>query len=206
MTVAKAKYLWLDIETTGLDPQADQVLEAAVIVTDAELNELGRWTGTSALYPKGLERLRENKFVADMHKTWIGECLTVPEVHWVQGIERVIAAHEWDGKPILAGASVHFDRSFLPPSLTSKLHYRMFDISSLKMYPELRDLVPKAAVQHRAMADIEHTLAEARAIQAKLREPPAESVRIPTLPEARAICRAAGDMIETHDDWINRVS
>jgi len=195
----KAKYLWLDIETTGLDPDLDQVLEAAVIVTDEELNELGRWAGTNALWPNGLERLRANEFVRKMHEGWIGECLAVPELSWTGGIARMIDAHEWDGKPILAGASVHFDRSFLPPSLSNRFHYRMFDVSALKMFRELRDLVPRTEPAHRAMADIEFTLSEARAIRAKLQAKP-------TVSEARAICRAAGDMIETHDDWINSVA
>lgn len=205
MEQVKAKYLWLDIETTGLDPRMDQVLEVAAIVTDENLNELGRWQGLGSLSDQGLSRLRANEFVRNMHAAWIGETIGRPLVPWDAGLLLLIREHEWDGKPILAGASVHFDRSFMPKMITELLHHRMLDVSALKMFRELRNLVPKAEVRHRAMADIEYTLSEARAIQARLREVP-EAVRIPTLAEARAICRNAGDFIETHDDYVNSIS
>lgn len=36
--------VWTDLETTGIDPAKDIILEAAVVVTDDDLNEIGHYT------------------------------------------------------------------------------------------------------------------------------------------------------------------
>ena len=36
--------VWTDLETTGLDPKKDFILEVAVVVTDDNLVELGHYT------------------------------------------------------------------------------------------------------------------------------------------------------------------
>ncbi|NCW89978.1 MAG: oligoribonuclease, partial [Rhodocyclales bacterium] len=38
MTVDQRRLVWLDMEMTGLDPDADTILELAMVVTDADLN------------------------------------------------------------------------------------------------------------------------------------------------------------------------
>jgi oligoribonuclease len=38
--------VWVDLETTGLDDRADDILEIAAIVTDDNFNEVARWSRT----------------------------------------------------------------------------------------------------------------------------------------------------------------
>ena len=57
---------WLDLEMTGLDPERDVILEAALVVTDRELRVLEEYT-TAVWQPE--ERLAAmTPFVRDMHE------------------------------------------------------------------------------------------------------------------------------------------
>jgi oligoribonuclease (3'-5' exoribonuclease) len=38
-----AAFIWLDLETTGLDPGSRQILAIGMVVTDEKLTELGRF-------------------------------------------------------------------------------------------------------------------------------------------------------------------
>jgi len=62
------RIVWIDCEMTGLDLQADALVEVAAVVTDSELNVLGE--GVDVVIrpePAALEQM--NDFVRDMHTT-----------------------------------------------------------------------------------------------------------------------------------------
>ena len=42
MPVSKDNLIWIDLEMTGLEPQTDQIIEIATIVTDSQLNILAQ--------------------------------------------------------------------------------------------------------------------------------------------------------------------
>ncbi len=72
----------------------------------------------------------------------------------------------------MAGNSIHADRAFLahPPwaVVLAHLHYRIFDVSSIKeavrrWAPEaVLEGVPRKALRHEARADMEESIEEAR--------------------------------------------
>ena len=177
MTPTTAKYLWIDLETTGLDPEAEAILECAAIVTDAELNEIGEPL-TMVLHVDETVREAANELVRDMHDAsglWL-DCYaaTAEPDDLDDALEALIRRYAWaDGKPILAGSTAHFDRGFLASWLfvDPLLHHRHLDVSSLKLAQEDACGIPfaKSGQRHRALADVRESLELARAIFARLR-------------------------------------
>lgn len=49
-------FAWIDVETTGLDPEADIILEYGLIVTDADLNEIVREVQVVKYHPGIVDR------------------------------------------------------------------------------------------------------------------------------------------------------
>jgi oligoribonuclease len=40
--MSDSNLVWIDLEMTGLNPQSDRIIEIATVVTDGDLNSLGR--------------------------------------------------------------------------------------------------------------------------------------------------------------------
>ena len=170
------KYLWIDLETTGLDPKRGAILEFAAIATGSDLVAMDIMGGVLK-FELGLDDFAIDKFVLDMHTRnglWV-DCrhglLNTEAMDEV--LSALIDVHEWEErKPILAGSSVHFDRGWLAehcPRMERKLHHRHFDVSVLKM--AMRDAIAKSTFgvesesRHRAASDLEHSLQVARDFQ-----------------------------------------
>jgi oligoribonuclease len=173
-----AKYLFLDLETTGLDPARCSILECAAVVVDSGLVVLEETE--MGLHFDLDQHDMIDPVVVEMHtanELW-SDCEQIADDvdTLVCVLDGVIDRYEWDeGKPILAGSSIHFDRSFLQvhaPAIVTRLHYRMLDVSSLKMLR--RDAgapdMPKGDEPHRALPDALYSLAQARQIRDEMHE------------------------------------
>lgn len=172
-----AKYLWIDLETTGLDPDAEAILECAAIVTDADLVELG---DPLVMVLQATPEFRDeaSEFVQAMHDEsglWLAcyDSRLHPD-DLDAALTSLIERYEWAAeKPILAGSTVHFDRSFVESWLFvgERLHHRHLDTSSLKLAQEDACGIEfaKSGKAHRALADVCESLALTREIYARLR-------------------------------------
>lgn len=163
--------VWIDCEMTGLDLQQDALVEIAVVVTDSDLKPLGEGIDLIIKPPAAaLEGM--NDFVRAMHTTSGlleeldgGIPLAEAEARVLEYVKQYCPTER---KAILAGNSVHTDKSFLDrdmPELMSHLHYRIVDVSSLKelarrWYPRAYYNAPKKEGGHRAMADILESIQE----------------------------------------------
>jgi oligoribonuclease len=164
------KLVWLDLETTGLNPAECVVLEVAYGVSALEdpfnLTERGSFT----LHHIRREGDGTDPFVVDMHTKnglWV-ECqestLTMRDVEAALLLV-VPDIKEWEDKPTLAGNCVGFDHGFLKryaPSLAARFHYRYYDVSSVKLF--CRSLgMPKlpSGEAHRAAADVTESVKHA---------------------------------------------
>lgn len=171
---------WIDLETTGLDPKTDCILEIAVLVTDDQLESVIQ--GPSLVVrPCGLFQYYDwslmNPFVVEMHKkngllTELNSGLGLRRYEAEEEVIRWVQSHipgEQLRKTPLAGSSVHFDRAFLKehmPQLEKLFSHRDYDVSTLKMHAEAFDpglTIPKPPEPaHRAKADILESLEAAR--------------------------------------------
>lgn len=168
--IARASNLaWLDLEMTGLDPERDVILQAALIVTDSELRPLEEfvcdvWQPESAL-------AEMSPFVRDMHsKTGLLSRVGLSRLE-VAAAERMLLERiaGWCSYPaVLCGNSISQDRRFIDrymPGLSRYLHYRLLDVTSLKIlarlwYGEAAVYNKPAEGAHDALVDIRNSIAE----------------------------------------------
>lgn len=170
-TEVRQRMVWLDLEMTGLDPDRDVIIEAAVLVTDSELEIIAhgpeiaiRRTSEELALMNGwnrrthgqsglTKRVRESQTSVEQAEDEILEFLA-----------------EWTQKKAapLCGNSVHQDRAFIfreMRRLYDWLDYRIIDVSTIKeltrrWYPRLEPFVKQE--RHRALDDIRESIDELR--------------------------------------------
>ncbi|WP_030379842.1 MULTISPECIES: oligoribonuclease [unclassified Streptomyces] len=167
------RMVWIDCEMTGLSLSSDALIEVAALVTDSELNVLGEGVDIVIRPPDAaLETMPE--VVREMHTSSGLLSELASGTTMADAEERVLAyvrEHVKEpGKAPLCGNSVGTDRNFLArdmPALEGYLHYRIVDVSSVKelsrrWYPRAYFNSPKKKGNHRALADIQESIAELR--------------------------------------------
>lgn len=170
---AVSKLFWVDLETTGLKPDFDQIIQVGLVVTDADLKVLDVFeevVGLSPTFPL-------SPFVREMHtKSGLLErCYasdrTAADVQ--QQAVRFIERHSEPGKDVgpMCGSSVHFDRAFLfedMPFLHAKWSYRNLDVSSIKEACKafgIADPSKDWPKEHTAARDLSRSIRELRRYQ-----------------------------------------
>lgn len=171
MAASGDRLVWIDCEMTGLNPDVDELVEIAVVVTDFDLNVVDE--GINIVIEASPEALAQmNDFVTDMHTT-SGLIEDIPNGVSVADAELQVldylAQHvPEDQRPPLAGNTIGTDRLFISkymPSLDARLHYRSVDVSSIKelsrrWYPRAYFNAPEKNGGHRALADILESIQE----------------------------------------------
>jgi len=165
-----SRLVWLDLEMTGLDPEANVIIEIATIVTDTQLNELAVGP-VLAIHQPEEELAKMDEWNRKQHgksglidrvcdsKTSAAEAET-QTLHFLR--DQLEA-----GVSPLCGNSVCMDKRFLArhmPHLHAFFHYRLLDVSSLKIlaglwFPQVARKVSKNS-EHLALADIRDSISE----------------------------------------------
>jgi len=165
--------VWIDLEMTGLDPQTDEIVEIAVIVTEADLTEIDEGLSI-VIKPNEAPLAAMDDVVVSMH-TASGLIDEIPKGTTLSDAESRVLEYVTSHIPEprkapLAGSSVYVDRMFLArymPDLDTHMHYRLVDVSSIKeltkrWYPRAYFNTPEKTGNHRALADIRESIAELR--------------------------------------------
>ncbi len=174
--------VWVDLESSGLNPNIDFILELAIGVTDIH----GEWIDSrSWLLPPtyrakqaAVDRAKQDSFVNTMHTDsglWkdLESAPHLGEVDCEMSVLDYLAGFDFSAPMPMCGSSIHFDRKFLAkhmPNLEMWFYYRNIDTSTIK---ELcRDLNPsiyaKLATEtnpqklHRGISDLQDTVEEYR--------------------------------------------
>ena len=169
------KLLWVDLEMTGLDPQTEVITEVAALVSDFKLNVEAEYEAKVHYSPAKLKKM----FDAEVNGFWnsmpeerdrlIADCeqskLKLKDVE--DELIALVKEHfPADERVILAGNSIRVDRMFIDkylPRFAALLHYRMFDVTALKIWIEGNGHEGrKKEERHRALYDIHESMAEVR--------------------------------------------
>lgn len=158
------KYLWLDMEMTGLDVQKEKIIEVACIITTTELVEIASYHAVVFQNQDILKQMDE--WNQKQHKQ-TGLVDLIPDGKNQELVETEIIAliktHFEGERPILAGNSIAQDKLFIDfhmPNLKEVLHYRMLDITSWKIPFWVNNIEMKKKNTHRALDDIRESISE----------------------------------------------
>lgn len=163
------KLLWVDLEMTGLEPDKDVILEIAAEITDFDFKTLASYEARIQ-HPKQIvvDRMQKNIWWKDYpanRDDFVRKLDQGKPLHQVeQELIELLAQQFGDEPAILAGNSIHNDRNFIKywwPEFDLKLHYRMLDVSSLKVFMQGKYKVEYEKPEvHRAFEDIQASIAE----------------------------------------------
>lgn len=184
--------VFVDVESTGFARRGapcglfdgGRLLELALLVVDGDLQEVGRWSSAIGWPDDVIAEMKRScdTTVLDMHtRSGLWEACRVADPLRFAEIEAVIWLKSLGieaGTVPMAGSSVHTDRAWLTvhmPDLEGLFHYRCVDVSSVKelarrWYPGWRTGARPVGA-HRAMPDLDDTLAELRAYRRSLFRP-----------------------------------
>lgn len=163
-----SRFVFLDMETTGLNPDAGaEPIEVAAVVTDGAFDELDSFElvtrpSLGAVWdPEAAKMAEQSGLLAALEDAYLPGGLARAT------LAAFLAPHHAAGTLHLAGNSVHFDRAFLKrywPEVEQLFHHRQVDVSSFRLVGERVTGAPGLPGKpvHRAMADVRRSIAELR--------------------------------------------
>ncbi len=160
------KLLWVDLEMTGLEVNKDVILEVAAEVTDFNFKTLASYEACILRSAEELGRMNDWSMAQHSSSGLIERIKQVgkPEDAVKHELIGFIKAQFNSEPAILAGNSIHNDRNFIKkwwPEVDALLHYRMVDVSSLKVIMQAKYGVAfEKKDAHRAFDDIQASIAE----------------------------------------------
>ncbi len=151
---------------TGLDPAHDRIVEAAVIITNKQLEPVFEWE-TPVKQPQevldGMNDWCKHHHAASGLLDRIQDGITEGELD--DKLAEITLKYFKKTNPcVIAGNSISQDRKFIDaylPKFSQRLHYRMLDVSSFKIvFREMLGREFKKENTHRALDDIRESIAE----------------------------------------------
>lgn len=166
------KLVWLDMEMTGLSPDADRIIEVAMVVTDQALaivaeapvlvvHQADRVLAAMDEWNKGMHA--RSGLIDRVRASMLSEADV--EARMLEFLREHVPAN---ASP-MCGNSICQDRRFLArwmPRLEAYFHYRNLDVSTVKELckrwrPDIAKGFTKAS-RHEALADIRESIEELR--------------------------------------------
>jgi oligoribonuclease len=168
--------IWIDLEMTGLDVEECKIIEIAAIITDKDLNIVAE-AEPIAIYQPDQELDKMDEWCTRTHsQTGLTQRVKDSKISVKdaeQSILDFIKKYVPHQSSPLCGNSIWQDRRFLAkymPKIDEYCHYRMLDVTSLKLLNEYwgdGELFNKRNT-HKALDDIQESIAELKFYREKL--------------------------------------
>ena len=164
--------VWVDLEMTGLDPDADVVIEIATIVTDSDLNTLAEGPVIAIHQADSILDSMDEWNTSHHNNSGLVDRVKASSYDETRAAQETIDfLDQWvpaNSSP-MCGNTICQDRRFMArhlPELEAWFHYRNLDVSTLKILmqrwrPELESGFCKSGA-HLALADIRESIEEMR--------------------------------------------
>lgn len=174
----KHNLIWLDMEMTGLDPNTNVILEAAVVITNSNLDIIAS-SQSYAIYQSNIELEKMDKWNTNTHSKSGLINRVKNSTYSTQNVENeileLISKYTLKNNSPLCGNTIYQDRKFVTkymPKFEGYLHYRNIDVSSIKelakrWYPDIYNGFKKHN-KHEALADIIESINELKYYREKL--------------------------------------
>ncbi|MEE2769589.1 MAG: oligoribonuclease [Pseudomonadota bacterium] len=165
------KFIWLDLEMTGLDPERHHIVEIASIITDSDFKVIEE--GPNLVVSQPMSVLESCDPIArKMHeKSGLWQEIQASNITTEEAALKTLAffkKHLHPNESPMCGNTISQDRRFLlkyMPEVEAFFHYRHLDVSSFKilydtLYPHAESFSYGKMNNHRAKDDIYESVAE----------------------------------------------
>lgn len=163
------KFLWVDLEMSGLDLDDCRILEIAAIVTDDKYTPVGSTFHRIVQQPQAVLDAMDEWCTKTHGESGLTAAVPngTPETQAESEFDQYLTEHFGDDTMIiLCGNSIGQDRKFIDrylPKIAARLHYRMLDVTSWKIAFTAMGHEPFAKEGgHRALDDIKESINELR--------------------------------------------
>jgi len=162
--------IWIDMEMTGLLPDADRIIEIALLITDPQLNVIAEGPVLVVHQPAEVMQGMDSWNTSVHARSGLTGKVLASSLDEAEAERRAIAflsEHVPAKTSPMCGNTICQDRRFLArwmPALEAYFHYRNLDVSTLKELvrrwkPELAKGFAKEG-KHEALADILESVEE----------------------------------------------
>lgn len=167
----KPKFVWIDLEMTGLSIKHDRILELGCLITDHNLAVIDQSPTFIINQPEELLAQMDQWNITHHTQSGLLQASRSSTTTIEQAEEQLLQVIKKYCKPQeapLCGNSIWVDRLFLQtylPTLERYLNYRTIDVSTLKLLAQYWfdikiDDILKKQKNHRALDDIQESIAE----------------------------------------------
>jgi len=162
--------IWIDLEMTGLNPDTDRIIEAAIVITDSNLETIAEAPVLVVHQPDSVLDAMDNWNKSTHGKSGLIDRVKASTLTEAD-VEAQMVAFMKEYVPTrtspMCGNSICQDRRFLArwmPQFEDYFHYRNLDVSTIKELakrwkPDMAKGVKKHG-KHEALADIYESIEE----------------------------------------------